>query len=238
MVRSSYRPTNKRFRDSFQKFAGTKTKKGNLNNEDDKGSILDKGTLTKIKKSQITGKGWYVDVSGKQYVCTYNDYNGILPEVTETKEFYYPRNTPEVDVTINNKEKTYNIERIKNLKTNISTSTNGSVTIENNLTNNSFKEVNISSDNNSIQVNNDNVALNGTITINNQTFDTIINGVNQNVENLNNDINKTLIDRATQFNDLIDYLAEQYDNDKLKQYKIEDRLWHKMIISNIIMGKV
>ncbi len=224
MVRSSYRPTNKRFRDSFQKFAGTKTKKGNLNNEDDKGSILDKGTLTKIKKSQITGKGWYVDVSGKQYVCTYNDYNGILPEVTETKEFYYPRNTPEVDVTINNKEKTYNIERIKNLKTNISTSTNGSVTIENNLTNNSFKEVNISSDNNSIQVNNDNVALNGTITINNQTFDTIINGVNQNVENLNNDINKTLIDRATQFNDLIDYLAEQYDNDKLKQYKIEDRL--------------
>ena len=37
MVRSSYRPTNKRFRDSFQKFAGTKTRKGNLNNEDENG---------------------------------------------------------------------------------------------------------------------------------------------------------------------------------------------------------
>ena len=65
MVRSSYRPTNKRFRDSFQKFAGTKTKKGNLNNEDESGAVLDKGILEKIKKSQITGKGWYVNVSGK-----------------------------------------------------------------------------------------------------------------------------------------------------------------------------
>ena len=105
MVRSSYRPTNKRFRDSFQKFAGTKTKKGNLNNEDENGAVLDKGILEKIKKSQITGKGWYVNVSGKQYVCTYNNYNGILPDVTETEQFYYLRNTPEVDVSINKKEK-------------------------------------------------------------------------------------------------------------------------------------
>lgn len=222
MVRSSYRPTNKRFRDSFQKFAGTKTKKGNLNNEDEKGSILDKGILEKIKKSQINGKGWYVKVDGKQYVCTYEDYNGILPDVTETKEFYYLRNTPEVDVSINNKEKVYNIERIKDLKTNISTTSTGSVTIENNLTNNDFKEVNILSDNNSIQVNNDNIALNGKVMINNQTFDTIIDDVNANVENLNDNINQSLSSRATQFNDLIDYLAEKHDDDKIKQYKIED----------------
>ena len=222
MVRSSYRPTNKRFRDSFQKFAGTKTKKGNLNNEDEKGSILDKGILEKIKKSQINGKGWYVKVDGKQYVCTYEDYNGILPDVTETKEFYYLRNTPEVDVSINNKEKVYNIERIKDLKTNISTTSTGSVTIENNLTNNDFKEVNILSDNNSIQVNNDNISLNGKVMINNQTFDTIIDDVNANVENLNDNINQSLSSRATQFNDLIDYLAEKHDDDKIKQYKIED----------------
>lgn len=223
MVRSSYRPTNKRFRDSFQKFAGTKTKKGNLNNEDEKGSVLDKGILEKIKKSQITGKGWYVNVSGKQYVCTYNNYNGILPDVTETKEFYYLRNSPEVDVSINKKEKAYNIERIKDLKTNISTNSNGSVTIENNLTNNSSKEINILSDNNSIQVNNDNIALNGTVTINNQTFDTIIDDVNANVENLNNDINQSLSNRAVQFNDLIDYLADKLDDaEEIKQYKIED----------------
>lgn len=222
MVRSSYRPTNKRFRDSFQKFAGTKTKKGTLNNEDEKGSILDKGILEKIKKSQINGKGWYVKVDGKQYVCTYEDYNGILPDVTETKEFYYLRNTPEVDVSINNKEKVYNIERIKDLKTNISTTSTGSVTIENNLTNNDFKEVNILSDNNSIQVNNDNIALNGKVMINNQTFDTIIDDVNANVENLNDNINQSLSSRATQFNDLIDYLAEKHDDDKIKQYKIED----------------
>jgi len=222
MVRSSYRPTNKRFRDSFQRFAGTKTKKGNLNNEDEKGSILDKGILEKIKKSQINGKGWYVKVDGKQYVCTYEDYNGILPDVTETKEFYYLRNTPEVDVSINNKEKVYNIERIKDLKTNISTTSTGSVTIENNLTNNDFKEVNILSDNNSIQVNNDNIALNGKVMINNQTFDTIIDDVNANVENLNDNINQSLSSRATQFNDLIDYLAEKHDDDKIKQYKIED----------------
>lgn len=223
MVRSSYRPTNKRFRDSFQKFAGTKTKKGNLNNEDEKGSVLDKGILEKIKKSQINGKGWYVNISGKQYVCTYNNYNGILPDVTETSEFYYLRNSPEVDVNINNKEKTYNIERIKDLKTNISSTNDGSITIENNLTNNNSKEINILSDNNSIQVNNDNIALNGIVTINNQTFDTIIDDVNANVENLNNDINQSLSDRAIQFNDLIDYLADKLDNvEEIKQYKIED----------------
>lgn len=223
MVRSSYRPTNKRFRDSFQKFAGTKTKKGNLNNEDEKGSVLDKGILEKIKKSQINGKGWYVNISGKQYVCTYNNYNGILPDVTETSEFYYLRNSPEVDVNINNKEKTYNIERIKDLKTNISSTNDGSITIENNLTNNNSKEINILSDNNSIQVNNDNIALNGIVTINNQTFDTIIDDVNANVENLNNDINQSLSDRAIQFNDLIDYLADKLDNvEGIKQYKIED----------------
>lgn len=223
MVRSSYRPTNKRFRDSFQKFAGTKTKKGNLNNEDEKGVVLDKGILEKIKKSQINGKGWYVNVSGKQYVCTYNNYNGILPDVTETSEFYYLRNSPEVDVSINNKEKTYNIERIKDLKTNISSTNNGSITIENNLINNNSKEINILSDNNSIQVNNDNIALNGIVTINNQTFDTIIDDVSANVENLNNDINQSLSDRAIQFNNLIDYLANKLDNvEEIKQYKIED----------------
>lgn len=223
MVRSSYRPTNKRFRDSFQKFAGTKTKKGNLNNEDESGAVLDKGILEKIKKSQITGKGWYVNVSGKQYVCTYNNYNGILPDVTETEQFYYLRNTPEVDVSINKKEKAYNIERIKDLKTNVSATSNGIITIENNLTNNNSKEINILSDNNSIQVNNDNIALNGIITINNQTFDTIIDDVNTNVDNLNRNINQSLVDRADQFNDLIDYLADKLDDaDKIKQYKIED----------------
>lgn len=223
MVRSSYRPTNKRFRDSFQKFAGTKTKKGNLNNEDESGAVLDKGILEKIKKSQITGKGWYVNVSGKQYVCTYNNYNGILPDVTETEQFYYLRNTPEVDVSINKKEKAYNIERIKDLKTNVSATSNGTITIENNLTNNNSKEINILSDNNSIQVNNDNIALNGVITINNQTFDTIIDDVNTNVDNLNRNINQSLVDRADQFNDLIDYLADKLDDaDKIKQYKIED----------------
>ena len=223
MVRSSYRPTNKRFRDSFQKFAGTKTKKGNLNNEDENGAVLDKGILEKIKKSQITGKGWYVNVSGKQYVCTYNNYNGILPDVTETEKFYYLRNAPEVDVSINKKEKTYNIERIKDLKTNVSATSNGTITIENNLTNNNSKEINILSDNNSIQVNNDNIALNGVITINNQTFDTIIDDVNTNVDNLNRNINQSLVDRADQFNDLIDYLADKLDDaDKIKQYKIED----------------
>lgn len=223
MVRSSYRPTNKRFRDSFQKFAGTKTKKGNLNNEDENGAVLDKGILEKIKKSQITGKGWYVNVSGKQYVCTYNNYNGILPDVTETEQFYYLRNTPEVDVSINKKEKAYNIERIKDLKTNVSATSNGIITIENNLTNNNSKEINILSDNNSIQVNNDNIALNGIITINNQTFDTIIDDVNTNVDNLNRNINQSLVDRADQFNDLIDYLADKLDDaDKIKQYKIED----------------
>lgn len=223
MVRSSYRPTNKRFRDSFQKFAGTKTKKGNLNNEDESGAVLDKGILEKIKKSQITGKGWYVNVSGKQYVCTYNNYNGILPDVTETEQFYYLRNTPEVDVSINKKEKAYNIERIKDLKTNVSATSNGTITIENNLTNNNSKEINILSDNNSIQVNNDNIALNGIITINNQTFDTIIDDVNTNVDNLNRNINQSLVDRADQFNDLIDYLADKLDDaDKIKQYKIED----------------
>ena len=223
MVRSSYRPTNKRFRDSFQKFAGTKTKKGNLNNEDENGAVLDKGILEKIKKSQITGKGWYVNVSGKQYVCTYNNYNGILPDVTETEQFYYLRNTPEVDVSINKKEKAYNIERIKDLKTNVSATSNGTITIENNLTNNNSKEINILSDNNSIQVNNDNIALNGIITINNQTFDTIIDDVNTNVDNLNRNINQSLVDRADQFNDLIDYLADKLDDaDKIKQYKIED----------------
>lgn len=239
MVRSSYRPTNKRFRDSFQKFAGTKTKKGNLNNEDENGAVLDKGILEKIKKSQITGKGWYVNVSGKQYVCTYNNYNGILPDVTETEQFYYLRNTPEVDVSINKKEKAYNIERIKDLKTNVSATSNGIITIENNLTNNNSKEINILSDNNSIQVNNDNIALNGIITINNQTFDTIIDDVNTNVDNLNRNINQSLVDRADQFNDLIDYLADKLDDaDKIKQYKIEDWLWLKMTISNIIMDKV
>ena len=120
-------------------------------------------------------------------------------------------------------QKTYNIERIKDLKTNISSTNNGSITIENNLTNNNSKEINILSDNNSIQVNNDNIALNGTVTINNQTFDTIIDDVNANVENLNNDINQSLSDRAIQFNDLIDYLADKLDNvEEIKQYKIED----------------
>lgn len=61
-----HNPTNALFRDRFQKFAGTKTQKGDLNSGD--GSVIhDTGVLVRIEKSKILQNGWEVEVSEKRY---------------------------------------------------------------------------------------------------------------------------------------------------------------------------
>ena len=88
--------TNAYFKDNFKKLAGTKTKKGDLNTSD--GSVVyDVGVLLRIEKKKILQNGWIVEVNDKTYRCTNDSERLTVPKHTESKEYYVPNETIQVD---------------------------------------------------------------------------------------------------------------------------------------------
>lgn len=118
MVKSnSYTPTNKYFRNKFQDFASSKTKKGHLNNTDEEeGSKNLTGTLVKIDKEKIYSNGWLVETSDKkQYWCSYGDGVVMLPEYTESSKYYTPKKKTEVNISVDEDNKVYILTRLKDV---------------------------------------------------------------------------------------------------------------------------
>ena len=108
----SYNPTNQLFKDNFQKFAGTKTKKGDLNTSD--GSVkYSKGILKRIDKKKILENGWIVEVSDKTYHCTNDSERLMVPKYVESTQYYTPVETIQVDVSLDTKNKIYKILRMR-----------------------------------------------------------------------------------------------------------------------------
>lgn len=116
MVKSNgYTPTNKYFRNKFQDFASTKTKKGHLNNQDEEeGAKKLTGKLVKIDRKKIYTDGWLVETTdGKQYWCSYGDGVVCLPDVTESDSYYVPKKQIDVEISIDEDNKVYTLTRLK-----------------------------------------------------------------------------------------------------------------------------
>lgn len=116
MVKSNgYTPTNKYFRNKFQDFASTKTKKGHLNHSDEEeGAKNLTGTLVKIDKDKLYTNGWLVETTDKkQYWCSYGDGVVCLPEYTESGKYYTPKTKTEVNISIDEDNKVYLLTRLK-----------------------------------------------------------------------------------------------------------------------------
>lgn len=107
-----YNPTNQYFKDNFQRFAGTKTKKGDLNNSD--GSVTyDMGVLKRIEKNKILQNGWIVQVSDKLYHCSNDSETMVVPPCVESQAYYTPKETINVDVSLDKKNKIYKLLRMR-----------------------------------------------------------------------------------------------------------------------------
>lgn len=118
MVKSNrYTPTNKYFRNKFQDFASTKTKKGHLNNtgnEEDEGAKKLTGTLVKIDRKKLYDNGWLVETTEKkQYWCSYGDGVLCIPDSTVSDTYYVPKAKTEVEISIDEKNSIYTITRLK-----------------------------------------------------------------------------------------------------------------------------
>ncbi|MBR1610721.1 MAG: hypothetical protein IJ672_04415 [Methanobrevibacter sp.] len=112
-------PTNKEFKGHFQGLAGTRVKKGHLNNQEEKkpeDNAKENGELIRIHKKKLYEKGWEVKVgTGKDavtYMCSYGDAVLCIPDSNITEEYYIPKNKTNVEVTIDKKSKIYTVTKI------------------------------------------------------------------------------------------------------------------------------
>ena len=104
--------TNAYFKDNFKRLAGTKTKKGDLNTSD--GTVVyDTGILLRIEKKKILQNGWIVEVNDKTYRCTNDSERLTVPKHTESKEYYVPNETIQVDVSLDTTNKIYKLLRMR-----------------------------------------------------------------------------------------------------------------------------
>lgn len=104
--------TNAYFKDNFKRLAGTKTQKGDLNTSD--GSVVyDTGILLRIEKKKILQNGWIVEVNDRTYRCTNDSERLTVPKHTESKEYYVPNETIQVDVSLDKKNKIYKLLRMR-----------------------------------------------------------------------------------------------------------------------------
>lgn len=103
--------TNAYFRDNFKRLAGTKTQKGDLNTSD--GSVTyHTGILLRIEKKKILQNGWIVEVNDRTYRCTNDSERLTVPKHTESKEYYVPNETIQVDVSLDKTNKIYKLLRM------------------------------------------------------------------------------------------------------------------------------
>lgn len=104
--------TNAYFKDNFKRLAGTKTQKGDLNTSD--GSVIyDTGILLRIEKKKILQNGWIVEVNDRTYRCTNDSERLTVPKHTESKEYYVPNETIQVDVSLDKTNKIYKLLRMR-----------------------------------------------------------------------------------------------------------------------------
>lgn len=104
--------TNAYFKDNFKRLAGTKTQKGDLNTSD--GSVVyDTGKLIRIEKEKILQNGWIVEVNDKTYHCSNDSERLTVPKHTESKKYYVPTETINVDVSLDTKNKIYKLLRMR-----------------------------------------------------------------------------------------------------------------------------
>ena len=104
--------TNAYFKDNFKRLAGTKTQKGDLNTSD--GSVIyDTGILVRIEKKKILQNGWIVEVNDKTYKCSNDSDRLVVPKHTESKEYYVPNETIQVDVSLDTSNKIYKLLRMR-----------------------------------------------------------------------------------------------------------------------------
>lgn len=116
----NFNPTNKQFTDNFRKIANPRLRKGNLNQLEDEATKFLEGEIIKIKKSKIYQDGWEVKANDKTYHCSYEPAGSmlVLPEHTETAEYYIPKKDKgKCDIIINEEEKIYRIQNIHGLQT-------------------------------------------------------------------------------------------------------------------------
>lgn len=240
MVKGSYNPSNKRFRDSFQRFAGTKTKKGNLN-RGDKDIIEGVGDLIKVEKSKIEypERGWQVNLNGTVYHLSFKDYT--LPskeDYTETPQFYVMKSTVKAYIKVNIKENERNIVKVytvgKEGEENNYTKKDGNLKIKSgnaksiNLTNEKSTvliddtNVTLQNENNKLTLSDDNVSIDG---------DLVVNDVNISKEHEDNkDIlnSNTIIPNSDSYNEnglTLDGLVSGYNQLKIdseNQIQIND----------------
>lgn len=198
MVKSSYITTNKKFQDSFQKFAGTKTKKGHLS--DKEGETTGTGVLIKVEvaKAEPPQRGWYINLNGKTYKCYNADFNGEFPPYTATasKKFYKFKGTVNVEVTINKKENIYRIDKMNIEKQNAFKTTDEDITIksknsvdisnkDNDTSLNVGENLILSNKDVSIEIKKDNVSVSGDLIVNDNNLS---EGHKTNTDILNSEI--------------------------------------------------
>ena len=156
-------PTNKEFRNHFQDFASTKTKKGHLNSKSQKSkNSKEIGVLVRIIRDKLYENGWEVEVgTGKKkktYMCSLDSSVLYIPDSEITEKYLVPKQKTEVEITIDTKSQIYRITKIKSrnikpialfedvltISTNTNTDTNSDVSASIEL---SKDTVNIKSDN-------------------------------------------------------------------------------------------
>ncbi len=156
-------PTNKEFRNHFQDFASTETKKGHLNSKSQKSkNSKEIGVLIRIIRDKLYENGWEVEVGTgsekKTYMCSLDSAVLYAPDSEVTEKYLVPKQKTEVEITIDTKSQIYRITKIRSgnikpialfenvltISTNTNTDTNSDVSASIEL---SKDTINIKSDN-------------------------------------------------------------------------------------------
>lgn len=156
-------PTNKEFRNHFQDFASTETKKGHLNSKSQKNkNSKEIGVLVRIIRDKLYENGWEVEVGTgnekKTYMCSLDSAVLYAPDSEVTEKYLVPKQKTEVEITIDTKSQIYRITKIRSgnikpialfenvltISTNTNTDTNSDVSASIEL---SKDTINIKSDN-------------------------------------------------------------------------------------------
>lgn len=156
-------PTNKEFRNHFQDFASTETKKGHLNSKSQKSkNSKEIGVLVRIIRDKLYENGWEVEVGTgsekKTYMCSLDSAVLYAPDSEVTEKYLVPKQKTEVEITIDTKSQIYRITKIRSgnikpialfenvltISTNTNTDTNSDVSASIEL---SQDTINIKSDN-------------------------------------------------------------------------------------------
>ena len=115
-IMKSRSPTNKEFKTNFQKLASDRPKKGHLDSQDKKASdnAIETGRLIRVDRDKFYSNGWEVKIgkgsNAKTYMCS--NIDPYIPPFRETKKYLVFKGNVEVEVSIDKKNKVYQITRI------------------------------------------------------------------------------------------------------------------------------